>query len=451
MKSELCLSLLATSILLGTTVNSSFASCLVHTGDHPAYSDDDPPVHFDLEHNATGDWFGLRNTLSDHGLDFEGSYVNEPAGNPVGGLNRGFTYLHNVALSLDVDLDRFVGIPNTTFLFTVSQRTGSGLSKNFIGNAIAVQQIFGGGETLRLVQMRMEHHFFEDRFTLACGRITATADFFTSPLYCSFVNNGICGQPPAPFFNMNNGITAYPQATWGALAEFNITKETYIKAAVYQGDPNTGGARDVKHGTNFGFGGNGVLLLSEIGYKPEHGLFDMPGRFSLGGYYHTGHFADVAQDAFGGNIFVSGLPGREHRDQEGIYFIFEQMFYRNPDRPKTGLNSFVTFVVSPEDSKSTLPYFFNCGFVYEGLCSKRPDDKTSLGMYSAWWGGALRDAQRAAGLASQTNETDIEFNHQFQINHWFYVRPNIQFVVRPNGYTSNRNALVLGMEMGITF
>jgi porin len=451
MKSELCLSLLATTLWLGATVETSFASCLVHTGEPSPWDPDDPPQVFDLEHNMTGDWGGFRNTLSNWGLELNGSYVNEPAGNPVGGLNRGFTYLHNIDLSLLAHLDRLAGIPDTTFLFTVSQRSGSGLTQKFIGNAISVQQIFGGGQTLRVVQMRMEHHFFEDRFTLAYGRITATADFMTSPFYCSFVNNGICGQPPAPFFNMNNGITAYPQGTWGALAEFKITKETYIKAAVYQGDPNTGGDFEVMHGTNFNMGGNGVLVLSEIGYKSEHCLFDMPGRYSLGGYYHSGHFADVARDASGGNIFLTGLPGREHDGQEGFYLLFEQMLHRNADRPKTGLNSFVTLVVSPEDNKSTLPYFLNFGLVYEGLCSKRPDDKTSLGMYSAWWGGALRDAQRAAGLASQGNETDIEFNHQFQINRWFYMRPNIQFVVRPNGNPSIKSALVLGMEMGITF
>jgi len=448
MKSRFCLSLLAAAFCLGASVDSSLASCLVHTGVPLPSNADDPPEHFDLEHNATGNWFGFRDWLSDHGLEINGSYVNEPAGNPVGGLNRGFTYLHNIDVSLLAHLDKLAGIPDTTFLFTVSQRTGSGLTKNFIGNAISVQQIFGGGETLRLVQMRVEHHFFEDRFTMAYGRLTATADFLTSPLYCSFVNNGFCGQPPAPFFNMNNGITAYPQATWGALGEFKITKETYIKAAVYDGDPNNG---DPKHGANFGFGSNGVLLLGEIGYKPECGLFSMPSRFSLGGYYHTGHFQDVSQDAVGGNIFLSGLPAREHAGQEGVYLICEQMLHRNPDRPKTGLNSFVTFVVSPVDDKSVMPYYFDCGFIYEGLFPKRPEDKTSLGMYSAWFGGALRDAQRAAGLASQTNETVFELNHQFQINRYFYLRPNIQYVVRPNGLTSIPNALVLGVEMGITF
>jgi carbohydrate-selective porin OprB len=72
------------------------------------------------------------------------------------------------------------------------------------------------------------------------------------------VTNGICGQPPAPFFNMPDGITAYPAATWGALARIETSKQTYMQFAAYDGDPNNG---DDTHGANFGFGHNGVLFF----------------------------------------------------------------------------------------------------------------------------------------------------------------------------------------------
>src|SRR5690242_5168221 len=68
----------------------TFAACPTHTGEPPADAD-----HFDLQHYATGDWFGLRNTLYDYGIEITGGYTMEPAGNPVGGLEQGFTYLHN--------------------------------------------------------------------------------------------------------------------------------------------------------------------------------------------------------------------------------------------------------------------------------------------------------------------------------------------------------------------
>jgi porin len=431
-------------IWVALIANSSFATC----PDCPEASAENAP-HFDLQHYATGDWFGLRNILYDYGIEITGGYTTEPAGNPVGGLEHGFTYLHNFGFGVSFDLEKILTIPDTTFLVTVSQRSGRGLTQDSIGNAISVQQIFGGGQTYRLVQMRMEHHLFDDRLELAYGRITATSDFLTSPFYCQFVNNGICGQPPAPFFNMPGGITAYPQGTWGGLVQVHTTKDTYAKFAFYDGDPNNGD--DVaKHGANFGWGDNGVLLMTEVGYKTPDGLWSMPSRYSFGGYVHTGDFPDVARDAFGTNLFLSGLPGREHSGQEGFYLIFEQMFYRNPGRD-SGLSGFVTFVLSPDEDKSSIPYYLNGGLIYEGLLPCRPHDKTALGFYSAWFSERQRSAQKAAGLASQTNETNIEFNHQIQITPYLYLRPNLQYVIKPNGLHRISNALALGAELGMTF
>jgi porin len=430
-------------LLLATTIPSSWAACPTCTGE-PA---EDAP-HFDLQHYVTDGWFGLRETLYHYGIEITGGYTTEPAGNPVGGLEHGFTYLHNFGFGVLFDLQKIAGISDTTFLITVSQRSGRGLTQDSIGNAVSVQQIFGGGQTYRLVQMRIDQKLFDDRLELSYGRLTTTADFLTSPFYCQFVNNGICGQPPAPFFNMPNGITAYPAAYWAGFARVQTTKNTYAKFGLYDGDVASG---DDEHGANFGFGDNGVLVFTELGYQTKDGLWKMPSRYSFGGYVHTGDFPDVAEDRFGGNIFISGRHGREHSGQEGFYFLFEQMFLRNADRPETGLNGFVTFVVSPDEDKSAIPYFLNGGLIYEGLIPFRPNDKTALGFYSAWFSDRKRDAQQTARVPSQTNETDIELNHQIQITPCFYLRPNIQYVIKPNGLNQINNALVLGAETGITF
>jgi porin len=127
------------------------------------------------------------------------------------------------------------------------------------------------------------------------------------------------------------------------------------------------------------------------------------------------------------------------------------MLLRNPGRPETGLNVFTTFVLSPDEQKSSMPYFFNGGLIYEGMIPNRPKDKTALGFYSTIFSENVRSAERAAGLPSQTSETDIELNHQLQINPWLYFRPDLQYVIKPNGLNTIGNALVLGMEIGLTF
>jgi len=434
--------------MLSSVTSRILAACPCDTqaGEEAAEKKEAPK--FDSEHYLTGDWFGLRNTLFDYGVEITGSYVTEPAGNPVGGLERGFTYLHNFGFGIQLDLDKIFHLPDATFLITISQRSGRGLTQDSIGNAISVQEIFGGGQTYRLVQMRWDQRFFDDHLELALGRLSTTSDFFSSPFYCQFVNNGICGQPTSPFFNMPNGLTAYPAAYWGALVQAKPTNETYIKVGVYDGDPNHG---DDRHGLNFGFGDNGVLVVSEIGYKSQAGLLGLPCRYSLAGYYHSGDFPDVAEDAFGTNIFLSGLPGRIHSGQSGFYLLFEQMLLRNPGRPETGLNGFMTFVVSPDEDKSVMPYFINGGLIYEGLLPSRPHDKLDLGFYSAVFSNKLRSAQHVASLPAQTSETNIELNYQVQLSPYLYVRPNVQYVLKPNGLNTIDNALVVGAAVGITF
>ena len=75
---------------------SSHNSCPAHTGaPDPAKEDEELAAHFTLQNYATGDWFGLRNALYGYGIEITGGYTTEPAGNPIGGLEHGFTYLHN--------------------------------------------------------------------------------------------------------------------------------------------------------------------------------------------------------------------------------------------------------------------------------------------------------------------------------------------------------------------
>jgi hypothetical protein len=91
---------------------------------------------------ATGGWDGVRSDLSNAGVSLFGSYESESAGNPVGGEVHKFRYTHNIALGIALDLHRLIGLEDTYFLASASERTGNSLS-NDIPNTLQVQQIFG--------------------------------------------------------------------------------------------------------------------------------------------------------------------------------------------------------------------------------------------------------------------------------------------------------------------
>ena len=134
----------ALAALVCTAVtNPLFPACPCNTVVPDAKDAEQVKPRFDNEHYLTGDWFGLRNTLYDYGIEITAAYTTEPAGNPIGGLEHGFTYLHNFGFGIQLDLDKILCIPDATLLITISQRSGRGLTQDDIGNAISVQQIFG--------------------------------------------------------------------------------------------------------------------------------------------------------------------------------------------------------------------------------------------------------------------------------------------------------------------
>jgi porin len=94
-----------------------------------------------------GDWYGLRPWLEDHGITPTLTFVTDALGNPTGGREQGFTGAHNLGLDLLFDLEKLAGLRGGSFLFSMSERFGTSLSKDYIGNVFTVQQVFGGETT----------------------------------------------------------------------------------------------------------------------------------------------------------------------------------------------------------------------------------------------------------------------------------------------------------------
>jgi len=99
-----------------------------------------------------GDWYGLRPWLEDHGITPTVTFVTDALGNPTGGREQGFTGAHNLGLDLLFDMEKLAGLRGGSFHFSLSERFGTSLSREFIGNVFTVQQVFGG-QTYRVVNL----------------------------------------------------------------------------------------------------------------------------------------------------------------------------------------------------------------------------------------------------------------------------------------------------------
>lgn len=380
----------------------------------------------------TGNWGGVRNTLADVGITFDFSYVTDMLGNPVGGKARGFAYDGSFGASMNVDFTK-AGWKGFNLFSSACWRTGTNLSRKKIDNQFTVSQLYGS-QTVRLNELYLLQNLFEKRLTLKAGRLDGGNDFLNSPLYWQYVNNAFDGNPVGIFYNVP--FTAYPNATWGAVIGTKPWNWLSAKFAIY--NANSKIQLNKYHGTNFTFSNtNGVLLMTEwgalINQSPcSHG---MPGNYKVGYFYLTGE--------------KEKFSGGEQKGDPGVYFLFDQMIYRQGD-PKCdrGLTPFITVLLQPKN-RNQFPFFTNGGLVYKGPFGCRPQDVAAFGVAYGRYSPDLARVQRNTGVAPQKAETVLELNYWFQINKWFYVMPDMQYIITPKGVDSTPNAYVIGFQLGL--
>lgn len=368
-----------------------------------------------------------RERLAEKGITTLSSFTTDMLGNPVGGKARGFAYAGSYGMSIDVNFDQS-GWTGLELFSSAVWRTGTNLSQRKIDNQFPVAQVFGS-QTVKLNELYFIQTLFEERCALKGGRLDAGNDFFASPLYSKFVNNGFNGNPISIFFNVP--FTAYPNSTWGGYLMFKPYKRLSAKFAVYNANSNI--KKNKYHGVNFTFQStNGMIWITEwcLLVNQEKGDRGMNGNYKVGYFYLTGD--------------EPKFKGGKQSGDPCYYMLFDQMIYRNKTK---NLTAFTSLVFAPEN-RNLFPVFFNCGLVFQGLFSKRPNDSLNVGYIYGKYSKDLASVQRHSRVEPQNFESILELNYWIQINPWFYIAPDMQYVIHPKG-RNTPNAYVIGAQIGI--
>ena len=403
------------------------------------------PLPFQLilpREHLLGDWYGTRTWLEERGVTPTLTFVTDSLDNPSGGKEQGFTTANNVGLDLNFDLEKLGVLEGGAFLFSMSYRFGGSLSANYIHNVFTVQQVFGG-ETFRVVNLAYLQKLLDDRVELRLGRIGAGDDFLVSPYNYVFVQNGFDGNPVGIFFN-SPGITAYPNDTWGALVKVRPTARTYIMGGVYNGDPSI---RDNdKHGVDFSMDGP-LFAIAEIAYQPN----SLPSDRGLLGNYKAGFWYDNSR-------FTDFNTGESQRGNWGFYILFDQVLVRFREQEShRGFGIAGSFLVSPDQSVSQMPYFFTAALVTRGIFPSRPVDVAGLGVVFGHFSNDLQNSQeRAQQLGSnvgvQQHEMVLELTYRLAfLRSALFFQPDLQYIIRPGATGRISDALVLGAQVGVNF
>ena len=389
-----------------------------------------------------GDWYGLRTRLENAGVTPTFTLVTEFAANPRGGRGEGVTEASNLGLSLQFDLDRMAGIRGGSVLLQMSERWGSNLSSQYIGNLFTVQEIYGG-ETFHVVDVAYRQELFDDRLEFRIGRVAAADDFLVSPYDYLFMQNGFDGFPHGIAYNAP-GMTVYPKATSGVVVKVKPTDRSYVMVGVYNGDPSV---RDNDHhGVDFSLRGP-LFALAEVGYQ----FNGLPGDSGLLGNYKVGAWYDDS-------AFTEFKSHESVRGSWGVYGLFDQVVvpFGEPGSNR-GLAMFGSVMFAADPNVAQLPFFFTAGVAARGISESRPKDWCGLGVVYGHFSNELHDAERDAqqlnpAVRVQEYEMAIELFYRFYFaRHAVFFQPDLQYIVHPGGTDKIDNAVVLGCRIGINF
>ena len=364
---------------------------------------------------------------------------------------------------LELDLEKSIGWSGATVSTTWLWLSGRDASEDLVGNFLTISNI-AGFNTLRMLELWFEQNVWDDKITLRLGQLTADSEFVISDYAGTFIN-GTFGWPAFLYTNLPAGGPGYPMGTLGARLALNPVDWLTFQSAVFQGNVYD---QDVnRHGFRWRLDGeNGFLFLNEAQVRWNHADEEtgLPGQAKSGIWIQTGQLADtLAESTDSGNY--------------GLYFILDQMLYREPsaEEPpaprgdgksvasgksfkstvqpsapklsKQGLSTFNLLTFAPGYAvKNVYPFYFQSGLVYTGLIPHRDEDLIMISLgYGAYQGDVSPTVDGYTAV--------IEGGYRFQINGWSYIQPFAQYFSHPNGTGSAavQNAAVLGFTAGLVF
>ncbi|MEO6053310.1 MAG: carbohydrate porin [Chthoniobacterales bacterium] len=407
---------------------------------------------------VTGDWWGERTKLKDHGVDIFGGYTAEVWGNTTGGMSRGSVYTGLLNFGLNLDLEKAVGWKDASIRTNWLWLSGSDISQEHVGNFLTVSNI-AGFQTLRMFELWFQQKLLDDKVSLRMGQLGADTEFIISDYAATFINSTF-GWPAFMGNNVPNGGPAYPIGTLGIRLALNPVDWFTFQTAAFQGNVY---AQNVNR---YGFrwqlnSANGYFFINEAQFRWNHRDAEtgLPGQFKAGAWFHTAEFVNYAN---GSSVY----------GDYGIYFIVDQMLWRKPvpaaslakdgkatadhkevsaaAKSDQGLGWFGRIAFDPQD-RNFVGFYFDTGINYKGLIPTRDKDIFGIAFAYAQLGQGAQQAELNSGLTGVGAEMVVEVTYQAQLNKWLSVQPDLQYIINPGGNQTLGNAFVLGGRVSVAF
>jgi carbohydrate-selective porin OprB len=425
--------------------------------------------------SATGNWFGVRDTLEDHGIAFDGKWRGTFYGITGGGVDatgrqnvaRG-AFDEEIVLGLKLDFAKLLNVEALEGLTaTGSVRYRDGYNpNNYVGASSTFQPSrYQSGVQWRLMPFYLSYTTPElfgvkNLVTLSGGWQNPYEFFLDSPDSKLFTNNSI-GTAKGLGANIS-WSSSY--AAWGGFLKVKPTEWYYAMAGLYEAIPQA--TAHSNHGLDLaGYGpdptANGFFTVAETGVTPKIGAARLPGKYAFGGYYY--------------GLENTSYFGQNYDGKYGFYWQADQMLFResSPEPLARGPGDGKSFKepVPVEKAKlseqglyainllsyapkydNVMPFYFYSGLIYKGLIPTRDQDQFGVAFSYGNYSYSKIVAEEDAGkFVHQTYEAAVEIDYRVQLTKFAYVQPFWQYIIRPNGTGLVENANILGLHMGVNF
>ena len=410
--------------------------------------------YWDMDHLLPERWL---QPLTDRGIDYTVMYTADVLGNVSGGLKRGATFSGVLEAGLSLETEPLLGWRGATFYGSCLIAHGENLCDQHLGD------LYGGSSderkfSVRLYELWLDQTFCHEAVSLRVGQLALDREFLGTDLGLLFMN---CAFGWPAVFGWSMDAATYPVAAPGVRLRVDLGRY-WFQSAVFTGEPEPLEERDEneerpheEHGVDFNFSG-GVLAIWELGYATvtEEVNSRHPGVYKLGGWFHTGRFEDQYYDDQGRSLAdpATSENPRSLNDNWGLYAVAEQNIW-NPcaGMEERGLSLFARVAAVPSD-RNLISFTVDTGLHYVGLFPGRPHDVTGVGFSYSRISNRARDLARDENVFADAAaplpdyEAVLEWTYRIEIKPWWYLQPDVQYIVHPGGSSAIPDALVIGLR-----
>ena len=363
----------------------------------------------DSQPSLTGNWSGLRTALGRSGIAFAGSYTTDWSGVASGGVRRDALGRGLVNLAVSADLGALIGLRGGSVYVQFMARHGRD-GGDFVGDIEATSSI--DAETFhRVGEAWVEQSLAAGRVRLKVGRVDANTEFDGLPEAGAFLNAS-AGFSPTILF-----LPTYPAPMLSANLFVNPAPWLTVGAGVYDDDFGTGWNSGDGRRAVFGIGETRAAWPAGsvgVGLWRKAGTVDR--RDGTAGRGTMGWFAHGAQRLWSGARSGAGESG--------------------PD-----LTLFAQYGAADE-RVSDICRHVSVGLVATGVLGGGPEHAAGVRFSRAGLSGY--GLEPYAG-----DEINWELFVKFPATPFLTLTPDLQYVVRPSGSPTVRNALVLSVRAAL--